>query len=337
MKALEVTGWACLNFLVLLPAGHAVAGEEAALSFNLDLTGSTALLPSNDEDPAPEIEITPWQFELRSPEDGSWFDAVMLGALADEPANAPPADAANGGKGDLAEQATNPVAPIVQFQLQNTFTPESYATDGYANSFVVQPVIPVAPIGSFPRSIWRPTIPIVTTPDQDNGTSGTTGLGDISLLGGPVFDFDWGFVVVGPAITIPSATDARLGARQWELGPVVGPIITSVPKTQFGALLFNKWGLGGAGEQYTNSFYMQPILNLHLEDGWYHGLSDYIWSHNWETDDTYIPLSWRVGRVFAIGEQQVNIAVSPYYNVGDDVPGQGQWGVKLSVTLLFPQ
>ena len=38
-----------------------------------------------------------------------------------------------------------------------------------------------------------------------------------------------------------------------------------------------------------------------------------------------------------MGDQKVNAFVAPFYNVGDDVDGQGEWGIKLSFTLLFPQ
>ena len=43
----------------------------------------------------------------------------------------------------LANQATNPGAALVQFQLQNQFIPDSNNSSGSANSFLVQPVIPI--------------------------------------------------------------------------------------------------------------------------------------------------------------------------------------------------
>lgn len=38
--------------------------------------------------------------------------------------------------GDLAKQATNPMAPLIQFQVQNHFVFESMEEDGYANQLI---------------------------------------------------------------------------------------------------------------------------------------------------------------------------------------------------------
>jgi len=51
------------------------------------------------------------------------------------PANAPAAN--------LAAAATNPIAPMVQFQLQNTYNWENYNSSGYSNVTVVQAVAPI--------------------------------------------------------------------------------------------------------------------------------------------------------------------------------------------------
>ncbi|WP_068310639.1 hypothetical protein [Polycladidibacter hongkongensis] len=66
---------------------------------------------------------------------------------------------------DLAEQATNPVAALVQFQLQDNFSPATWGAEGWSNSFVVQPVIPVdlGVENYFQTSITRPTIPFTST------------------------------------------------------------------------------------------------------------------------------------------------------------------------------
>jgi hypothetical protein len=281
------------------------------------------------------------------------FDGtVLLGAFQDVPPEAAPSagtakqatDSATPtplmqaiSHGDLAKQATNPAAPLMLLQLQNSFIPESHAADGYANQFIIQPVIPVKKLGWLPRTIWRPTIPIVTTPDLDAGIDGTTGLGDITIVGVAALDYDWGELIVGAAATLPTATDDRLGAGQWQLGPAAGAIFSKlVPNTQLGVFAYQEWGLGGPGDQYTSQLSFQPVLVYHFEDGWYTGLGDDLWTFNWETNGNYIPLSWRVGKVFAIGDQKVNMFVSGFYNVGDDVPGKGAWGFKLSFSLLFP-
>jgi hypothetical protein len=43
------------------------------------------------------------------------------------------------------------------------------------------------------------------------------------------------------------------------------------------------------------------------------------------------------GRVFAIGGQRVNLFLQAFHSVGDNVAGQGEWGIKLSLALPFPE
>jgi len=303
----------------------------AVTDLKIDLGGAAGRRPQ-------EIEAPRYTGHLASDFKLNLDSTLLLGAFQDAPPDTQPsADASAASQGDLAKQATDPSAPLALLQFQNVFIPESHAADGYANTFIVQPVIPIPKQGWFPRSVWRPTIPLVTTPDLDAGIDGTTGLGDITIVGGPALDYDWGTIIVGGATTLPTATDERLGARQWQLGPAVGVIASKVvPETIFGVFGYQEWGLGGPGDQYTSQLSFQPIFVRHFDGGWYTGLGDDLWTFNWETNHHYIPLSWRVGKVFSIGDQKVNAFVSSFYNVGDDVPGKGEWGIKLSFSLLFP-
>lgn len=239
----------------------------------------------------------------------------------------------------IASQATDPSAPLIQLQFQDRFASKSHHADGSSNQFVIQPVIPIKAMGFLPRSILRLTVPIVSTPDLDVGIDGTDGLGDSDWLYVLAFDQSWGSIGIGGAGAFPTATDSRLGARKWTAGPAAFLIYTKIPKTQLGVLVFNTWSFAGAGDADVNSFSLQPILTRHFNDGWYGGMGDEAWSVNWEksSDQVYLPLSGRVGRVFAMGKQHVNVFGQGFYNVGDDVAGFAEWGFKLNFTFLFPE
>jgi hypothetical protein len=261
-----------------------------------------------------------------------------------EPVASPAADASSGGgsHGNLAAQATNPLAPLIQFQMQNYFIPDSIGASGYANQIIVQPVIPIAKkdwLPDFvPRSIFRPTIPIVTTADIDGGPQGTTGLGDVAWVYIFAMDHDWGSLGIGGAGALPTATDHRLGARKWTLGPSLFGIYTKIPKVQLGALVFNTFDVGGSGPNDVNSLAIQIIANYHWGDGWFAGWGDQAFTFDWENNGAaYVPLSLRLGKVGAIGKQPVNINGEVIYNVGDALPGKDQWGFKLTVSLLIPE
>jgi hypothetical protein len=239
----------------------------------------------------------------------------------------------------LAAQATNPVAPLVQFRVQNYFIFENIGTpDPYANQFDIQPIIPIPKMGFIPRAIFRPTIPVVTTPDVPGGPSGTTGLGDIPYVYLFVLDQKWGVLGAGPAGAFPTATDVRVGAKKWTLGPSVFAMYTAIPHIQIGALVFNTWSVGGPGANDVNSFSFQPVFNYHFGDGWYTGWGDQPFTVDWENGNAlYAPLSFRLGKVYAIARQHMESNVQFIYNVGDDIPGKDQWGLKFTVTLLFPE
>ena len=247
--------------------------------------------------------------------------------------------AASASPKDLAAQATNPAAPLIQLQMQNLSIFETNGSSDYANQFILQPVIPISKMGKLPRSIFRPTIPMVTSADITNGPKGRTGLGDISWVYIYALDQDWGVFGVGPAGAIPTATDPLLGARKWTLGPSVFAMYTKIPKVQIGALVSNTWDVGGSGSSGVDKMSVQLIANYHFGEGWYTGWGDQALNFNWHTDNnkTYFPISWRLGRVFSMGKQKVNCFVQPHYNVGDDIIGQDQWGLKFNMTLLFPE
>jgi len=253
---------------------------------------------------------------------------------------------------DLAEQATNPLAPLIQLRFQNYFIADTMDdngidSSGYANQLDVQVVIPIPRISFIPRAIFRPTIPVVTTSDLDSGSvsvrDGKTGLGDIDWVYIFALDQKWGVLGTGPAGALPTATDDSLGAKKWTLGPSVFGLYTGIPHFQMGALVFNTWSVGGPGNDNptgdtVNELSIQPLFNYHFGQGWFVGWGDQAITVDWENDnDVYAPLSIRLGKVFGIGSQKFATDLQGIYNVGDDIPGKDQWGFKLTVTLLFPE
>jgi hypothetical protein len=253
---------------------------------------------------------------------------------------------------DLAAQATNPLAPLIQLRFQNYFIADTMDdngvdSSGYANQFDVQGVIPVPKLGFIPRAVFRPTIPVVTTSDLDSGPvsvrDGKTGLGDIDWVYIFAFDQKWGVLGTGPSGAFPTATDDSLGAKKWTLGPSVFGMYTGIPHFQMGALVFNTWSVGGPGNDNpagdkVNELSIQPLFNYHFGDGWYVGWGDQAISVDWENDnDIYAPLSVRLGKVFGIGSQKFESNLQGIYNVGDDIPGKDQYGFKFTVSLLFPE
>jgi hypothetical protein len=248
------------------------------------------------------------------------------------------------GEPNLSQAATNPVAPLIQLQFQNNFIGESKAGSGYSNTFVVQPVIPWK-IGSR-QMISRITFPLlIATADLGEPIGREYGVGDtvaINFANFPVKDEFWGGTfAMGVGLTFPTASNDLLGEGKYQAGPGMFYINTSTPHIQWGGLVYQQWSFASAGGESdrpeVSKLFFQPLLNWHFAPGWYTGLGDILWSIDWNDNDRWsIPLSARLGHVTKFGHQPVNMFVEPFYDISGNNKGN-EWGVKLSLTLLFPE
>ncbi len=235
-------------------------------------------------------------------------------AAAVEPQK-PAAKAAAGGKGtghddSLAAAATNPISNLIQFQLQNIFIPTSWDASGYANQFLIQPVIPINLHNKiFPTLITRITLPIVTTPNPDGPISGTTGAGDMILLTAAVNNQPWGMIGVGPTFTFPTASDSRTGSEKWQAGPTLVVFVTKFKPWQIGALYYTQHSFAGTSARSSVSkMFYQPILIRQFSKGWYAGLPDLASTTDFRTGGNTINFTGlRVGKVTKVKKQPLNV------------------------------
>jgi hypothetical protein len=125
--------------------------------------------------------------------------------------------------GSLAEAATNPIANLVQFQLQGVFNWDNHNSSGYSNDFVIQPVAPVKlPWEAVPLLITRTTIPYVSTPNLGSPVNRKHGFGDTTLLGlfTPKLKAKGVQLGFGYTAVLPTAGDNDFtGAGKWSAGP----------------------------------------------------------------------------------------------------------------------
>lgn len=209
----------------------------------------------------------------------------------------------------------------------------------------VQPVIPVT-IGDW-NFVSRIIAPVsrapggVQTTGNPNpiGSGRVFGLGDInySLFLSPAKSgkFIWG---VGPSITVPTATDARLGAGKLSMGPTA--VVLTQPKPwSLGILARQIWSVAGPdGRAEVSQFMVQPFVNYNFDEGWY-AYSDPAIVANWNAssgDVWTMPLGGGLGRIFTVGSQPMNVRAGAFANVvkPESAP---DWFAKLTVQFLFPK
>jgi hypothetical protein len=232
---------------------------------------------------------------------------------SDAAANGKPGSAASAK--DIANQANNPAAPLTIFQFRNILLPSPDGKTGAANSFELQPVLPIGPFKAFPWvQLMKITIPIYNTVPGDAAgygqATGDSGFGDLQLFDLISIKQSWGRWGFGPALTFPTASDTALGAGKWQAGPSAAFIYTGIKDLTAGAIVQNPISYAGSADRAdVNQMIITPTFTFNLEEGWFLGLSDYDWTFDWENDGgTMLPLGVQVGRVIRIGKQPFSLS-----------------------------
>jgi hypothetical protein len=259
-----------------------------------------------------------------------------------------PHEPPTGGHANLAGAATNPVANLVQFQMQNSYSPSSYDSDGYSNVAIIQPVIPIKlPWEKVPLIVTRTTLPYITTPRLDNEIGDDIGrhkgFGDIVAQGYflPKLKTKGVTVGLGYNLTIPTAGDNDfVGSGKWSLGPGAIYLNQQTKGWQWGLLSYSSFSFADSNSDrsYVSNISVQPILNYHFGKGWYVSPPDVPQTYDFRTDNWTLAIGPRLGKVMKFGKQPVNLFGQVYYNPKDyDDQVAAKWTFKVNLTLLFPK
>jgi hypothetical protein len=251
---------------------------------------------------------------------------------------------------ELAKKTQNPVADLISVPLQNNW---NFGAGFHHNKMLyvlnIQPVIPIK-ISEEWNLITRVIMPVINQPSLFPGIGGATGLGDINptvfLSPAKPGELIWG---VGPTITLPTASDRRLGSGKWSMGPA-GVTLTMQGHWVFGALINNQWSVGGWGEKPVNAMLLQWFVNYNLPDGWYLTTSPIV-TADWKADrgrDVWtVPMGGGVGKLFRLGQilplegdaiakLPINTQLAAYGNVVKPEFGP-DWQLRFQIQFLFPK
>jgi len=238
---------------------------------------------------------------------------------------------------ELAKKTQNPVSDLISLPFQDNINFGFGPDDEILNVLNVQPVWPVA-LSERWNLITRTILPIVSQPGILPGDGRTWGLGDTLftafLSPREPRKLVWG---AGPALQIPTATDDRLGADKWALGPSL--VVLAMPgRWVIGSLFSNVWSFAGSGDSDVNLFTWQYFLNYNLPGGWYLSSAPIV-TANWEAqsgDKWTVPFGGGVGKIFRVGGQSMNAQILAFYNVVKPDLGP-DWTLRVQLQLLFPK
>ena len=237
---------------------------------------------------------------------------------------------------ELAKQLANPVASLISVPFQNNFDFGIGTNDGWRYTLNVQPVIPFS-LNENWNLISRTILPVVHQKDVV-GSSSQSGLGDTvqSLFFSPKAPTSSGWIWgVGPVFLLPTATDDLLGTKTWGAGPSAVALKQSGPWT-YGALTNHIRSFAGENSRSdVNVTLLQPFVTYAFAKGQTVTFQTES-TYDWENTQWTVPLGLFYTKVTKIGPQLVSFSGGPrYYAVGAD--GVPDWGLRVSVTLLFPK
>ena len=234
----------------------------------------------------------------------------------------------------LAMELQNPVAALISVPLQSNWDFGIGSKDAYQYKLNVQPVIPIT-LNEDWNLISRTILPVIDMESPDPGIDGASGLGDTtqSFFISPAKPKDgliWG---AGPVLLIPTATDDLLGSDQWGTGPTA-LILKQTDGWTYGILANQIWSFGSSDEQ-VSATYLQPFLSYTTKMHTTFSVNTES-TYNWEDSQWSVPFNLAVAQLVKIGEMPVQFQVGGrYYAEGPD--GGPDWGLRFSVTFLFPR
>lgn len=236
---------------------------------------------------------------------------------------------------ELAKQLSNPIASLISLPFQLNYD-EGFGPGGDGKKTVlnVQPVIPFS-IGEDWNLISRTIVPLSYGDDIIPGESGT-GVGNIlqSLFFSPKAATAGGWIWgAGPVIQFPTSTDDQFGEDQWAAGPTAVALKQTGPWT-YGALVNHLWDM--SGDTDINNTFLQPFLSYTTKDAVSFTVNTES-LYNWDESQWAIPINFIIGKVLTIGRQPVQIGGGVRYWAESPDNGPDDFGLRLTVTYLFPR
>lgn len=259
---------------------------------------------------------------------------VARPALAQDEARGPPAADADH---ELAKQLTNPVASLISVPFQENIDFGMGADgDGWKSTLNVQPVVPIS-MGEDWNLILRTIVPIAYQEGVSAPGESEFGLGDTlqSFFFSPKKPGANGIVwAIGPAFLYPTATDRALGGGKWGAGPTA-LVLKQSGKNTIGLLANHIWSVAGPDDRAdTSATFIQPFFS-HVDGPMTYSLNTEA-SYDWLGDQWVVPINASISRLTKIGDQRLSIGGGFKYYAEKPVGGP-DWGVRLVLTLLFPQ
>lgn len=206
---------------------------------------------------------------------------------------------------EMNKKRQNPVEGLRSFFLQSVLIPDT-GEGGTAQSYSIQPVWPFK-VSEHVKLMTYTIIPLQYIPKLEPAGESAFGLGNILFNGffTPVEKKGKFVYGAGPAIQIPTRTDANLGSNTVSLGPSL-LLYYAGDKISGGAVVQNYWSLGGTGANKVDLFSVQYMGYYNFSKGWFASANSTI-EADWlaPSDQRWlVPVGGGAGKTFKLGQSK---------------------------------
>jgi hypothetical protein len=237
---------------------------------------------------------------------------------------------------ELAKKLQNPVANLISVPMQSNWDFGIGSTDAMRYTLNVQPVIPFSLNPNW-NLITRTIMPIVHAESPIKGGRDKSGLGDIlqSFFFSPTQPLGGWILGGGPVFLYPSATDSALGGEKWGAGPTAVALRQDNGWT-YGLLTNHVWSFAGTDRrQDVSATFLQPFVSYTTKTYTTWGVNTES-TYDWENEQWTMPFNVTVSQLLKIGAQPIQLQLGGRAYT-DRPRGGPEWGLRFTVTLLFPK
>jgi hypothetical protein len=237
----------------------------------------------------------------------------------------------------LAKKLANPIASLISLPFQNNLDHGIGNLNGSRYTLNIQPVIPIS-ISKKLNLITRVIVPIVSQYNITEVAKHQSGISDIvaSAFLSPTNTKNgvtWG---AGPVFLFPTGSDKYLTGKKFGIGPTIVALKQKNGWT-YGALINQIWSVSGSKERPDIS---QMLLNPFLTYNWKSGAgitTAVEWTESWTAKTTNVFIIPTFSGLTSFGKQKVSLAVGPKFNVTAPSGVRSKFGLRASLTMLFPK
>ncbi len=270
-------------------------------------------------------------------QNNSAFDGHLTLALADSTSSGggAPGDDAQDQQAELAKKLQNPLASLISVPIQNNWDFGIGPANAMRYTANIQPVVPIS-ISKDWNLIIRTILPVIYAESPVKGGSAHSGLGDTtqSFFLSPNAPVGGWILGAGPVGYYPTATESELGGGKWGAGPTIVALQQQHGFT-YGILANQIWSFAGWGDKDINATFLQPFVSFTTKKYTTFAVNTES-TYDWTASQWTVPVNFAVQQLVKIGKQPVAFQVG-YRYYADKPVGGPDWGLRFTVTFLFPK